>query len=63
MKEARTWKKGIAVSIRVVSESLQYDPSFMSGLGEVLLRCSESDSRKKYNFKKKKYSFLFSIRE
>lgn len=35
MKEARTWKKGIAVSIRVVSKSLQYDPSFMSGLGEV----------------------------
>lgn len=35
MKKARTWKKGITVSIRVVSESLQYDPSFTSGLGKV----------------------------
>lgn len=35
MKEARAWKKGIAVSGRVVSESLQYDSSFTSGLGEV----------------------------
>lgn len=31
MKEARTWKKRIADSLRVVSESLQYDPLFMSG--------------------------------
>lgn len=35
MKEAKTWKKGIAVNIRLVSESLQYDLSFTSGLGEV----------------------------
>lgn len=31
MKEARTRKKRIAFSVRVVSKSLQYDPPFMSG--------------------------------
>lgn len=31
MEEARTWKKRTAVSIRLISESLQCDPSFMSG--------------------------------
>lgn len=35
MKKARAWKRGIAVSIRVVSESLQCDPSFTPGLSKV----------------------------
>lgn len=31
MKEADTLKKRVAVSIRAVSKSVHYDPSFMSG--------------------------------
>lgn len=65
MKEAKTWKKRITVSVMVISRSLQYDLSFTSEAEGGFCSGVQSLIQERNTIlrgERKKRSFLFSVR-